>query len=603
MMLNKNEFEVLNVLARSSNISQRSIAQQTGLSLGTVNTTLKVLQYEGLIQNLTSKDSSHSDSKPSQPSITEQGLAALEPYKVDNAIILAAGLSTRFAPISYEKPKGLLQVRGEILIERQIKQLKEAGINDITIVAGYKKEQYFYLEDTLGVSFVINEEYAERNNHSSLMAVRDRLKNTYICSSDIYYEANPFNQYEWKAFYSAQYSKGITEEWCLTTGSCKRIVNVEIGGSNAWYMIGHAYFNKLFSEQFLKILIDEYDRPETRDKLWEQIYIDHIKTFDMILKPYEGEIREFDSLDELKEFDPDFLENVDSEVFTNLENALKCNRSEISDIYPLKQGITNLSCHFAVGGNEYVYRHPGIGTDQLVNRANEAEIQEIVRKLGLDDTFIYEDSEKGWKISRFVADCEPPDVKDSDQLIRMMQLIRRLHDSGYEVDTTFDFYDESCRYEKLLGGRDKIEIPGYISIAERIDLLHQYTSQDETKMCLSHNDFWPMNILKDANGAMSLIDWEYAGMADYANDFGTFVVEAQLDEEDAKRALAAYFQREPTFEELRHNFAHVAFAGWCWYVWSLYKEAQGEMVGKWLHVYYRFGKDYLEKALKLYQDE
>ena len=217
MMLNKNEFEVLNVLARSSNISQRSIAQQTGLSLGTVNTTLKVLQYEGLIQNLTSKDSSHSDSKPSQPSITEQGLAALEPYKVDNAIILAAGLSTRFAPISYEKPKGLLQVRGEILIERQIKQLKEAGINDITIVAGYKKEQYFYLEDTLGVSFVINEEYAERNNHSSLMAVRDRLKNTYICSSDIYYEANPFNQYEWKAFYSAQYSKGITEEWCLTT--------------------------------------------------------------------------------------------------------------------------------------------------------------------------------------------------------------------------------------------------------------------------------------------------------------------------------------------------------------------------------------------------
>lgn len=112
-----------------------------------------------------------------------------------------------------------------------------------------------------------------------------------------------------------------------------------------------------------------------------------------------------------------------------------------------------------------------------------------------------------------------------------------------------------------------------------------------------------MNILKDANGSMSLIDWEYAGMADYANDFGTFVVEAQLNEKDATRALHFYFGREPSLEELRHNFAYVAFAGWCWYVWSLYKESQGDMVGKWLHIYYRFGKDYLEKALKLYQDE
>jgi CTP:phosphocholine cytidylyltransferase-like protein len=47
---------------------------------------------------------------------------------------MAAGTSSRFAPLSYEKPKGLLKVKGEILIERQIRQLQEAGITDITIV-------------------------------------------------------------------------------------------------------------------------------------------------------------------------------------------------------------------------------------------------------------------------------------------------------------------------------------------------------------------------------------------------------------------------------------------------------------------------------------
>lgn len=72
-------------------------------------------------------------------SITGEGLSALEPYKVTNAVVMAAGLSQRFAPLSYERPKGLLKVRGEILIERQIRQLLDAGISDITVVVGYKR--------------------------------------------------------------------------------------------------------------------------------------------------------------------------------------------------------------------------------------------------------------------------------------------------------------------------------------------------------------------------------------------------------------------------------------------------------------------------------
>lgn len=63
-----------------------------------------------------------------------------------NAIILAAGKSQRFAPFTYEKPKGLFKVRGEILINRQIEQLIEAGVNNIYVVVGYMKEKFFYLE-------------------------------------------------------------------------------------------------------------------------------------------------------------------------------------------------------------------------------------------------------------------------------------------------------------------------------------------------------------------------------------------------------------------------------------------------------------------------
>lgn len=109
-----------------------------------------------------------------------------------NAVIMAAGTSTRFAPLSYEKPKGLLEVKGEILIERQIRQLQEAGIKDIIVVTGYKSSQFEYLAEKFGVRTIFNEDYNIYNNTSSIMRVIDLLEDTYICSSDNYFPANVF---------------------------------------------------------------------------------------------------------------------------------------------------------------------------------------------------------------------------------------------------------------------------------------------------------------------------------------------------------------------------------------------------------------------------
>ena len=242
MELTKRNFTVLYEYLKNPYASQREVAERTGLSLGSVNAANKELTNEGLLES---------------DSLTDNGYEALHPYKVENAVILAAGLSSRFAPISYEKPKGLLKVRGEILIERQIRQLQDAGISNITVVVGYKKEYFFYLESKFGVSIVVNNEYASKNNHASLMCVKERLGNTYICSSDDYLLNNPFEAYVWKAFYSAQYAEGATKEWCIQTGAMDRITNVTIGGSDAWYMLGHVYFDKAFSLAFKQILETE----------------------------------------------------------------------------------------------------------------------------------------------------------------------------------------------------------------------------------------------------------------------------------------------------------------------------------------------------------
>ena len=97
-----------------------------------------------------------------------------------NAIILAAGKSNRFAPFTYEKPKGLFCVRGEILIERQIEQLIESGISEIIVVIGYMKEKFFYLEKKYPqVKLIINNTYGKYGNIYSLYVAKKYIKNSY----------------------------------------------------------------------------------------------------------------------------------------------------------------------------------------------------------------------------------------------------------------------------------------------------------------------------------------------------------------------------------------------------------------------------------------
>ncbi|MBO4235314.1 MAG: NTP transferase domain-containing protein [Firmicutes bacterium] len=257
-------------------------------------------------------------------------------YKVDNAIIMAAGKSNRFAPLSYEKPKALIEVRGEVLIERQIKQLKDSGINDIVIVTGYKSEQFDYLARKFGVSLIKNHEYLTRNNNSSINAAKDYLNNSYVCSADNYFTINPFESVVDDSYYATLFAVGKTNEWCVTEDSCGYIDSVNIGGENSWYMLGHTFWNPEFSKKFLEILEEVYDLPETADMLWEKIYMRHLDALKMKARKYkDGEILEFDTLDELRVFDESYINDSRSKILKKIATSLSCDESDITDIKPL----------------------------------------------------------------------------------------------------------------------------------------------------------------------------------------------------------------------------------------------------------------------------
>ena len=300
-----------------------------------------------------------------------------------NAVILAAGKSNRFAPFTYEKPKGLFRVKGDILIERQIEQLKKAGIDEIYIVVGYMKEKFFYLEQKYGVQLVVNNEFGKKGNLYSLYVARQYLMNSYICCADHYFVNNPFvdENSDNRSYRAVSYQTGKFREFGVTCSDADVITDMTVGGKDSLAMVGHAYMNDQFSQTLRKLMESEISDFGVASMFWEEFYAKHMRQLTFYKKEFSpNAILEFDSIDDLRTFDSEFLLNVDSDIITNICATLKCNPNSITDISVINAGLTNVSFAFECNGKKYVYRHPGGTAGNLIDRQAELFAQLAAKK-------------------------------------------------------------------------------------------------------------------------------------------------------------------------------------------------------------------------------
>lgn len=286
-----------------------------------------------------------------------------------NAIIMAAGTSSRFAPLSYEHHKALLTIKGEVLIERQIKQLMAANINDITIVTGYKSEDFQYLAKKYpNITLIDNPDYYRYNNTSTLMKVIDKIDDTYICSADNYFTSNVYDEKRSDAYYSAYYQEGITDEYCAKTDDENNIIECTIGGKDTFILMGHVYFSSEFSKVFVPLLKSEYENnSETRNHLWETFYLKNIDKLKFKMQTYEnGIILEFDSLKDLQDFDHNYYDNCPSKIFDHITKELNTTVREISDIETIKGNQEAIGFTFITKNRKYKYSYDKALTEQAL---------------------------------------------------------------------------------------------------------------------------------------------------------------------------------------------------------------------------------------------
>jgi len=151
------------------------------------------------------------------------------------ALILAAGVSRRLYPHTYDTPKCLLEVGGKPIINYQLEALSELGINDITMIVGYHREMLVESVEKnfpeINFKFIVNHHYFETNTAYSVYVGKEALSDQHLLmNADVVYP---------KELLSKLYHSSFENVLAVDIKSCGREeVKVIDGGQNKISAIG-----------------------------------------------------------------------------------------------------------------------------------------------------------------------------------------------------------------------------------------------------------------------------------------------------------------------------------------------------------------------------
>lgn len=582
--MNKQESDVLRTLFMEPFINQRILAETSGHSLGVVNRSVKSLINAGYLSE---------ELRPTEKANYEYSAKAPK-----NAIILAAGYGMRMVPINLSTPKALLEVNGEPLIERTIKELHEVGVTDITIVVGFMKERFDYLIDEYGVELVTNPNYASKNNISSLALVTDRISNTYIIPSDIWCDKNPFNSHELYSWYMV--SDIVDNESDVRVNRKMELVKVgENVGGNA--MVGIAYL----LEEDAKLIREKIKKAAESGKhdhdFWEIVLYQGDKMVIPARVVHASNVVEINTYEQLRELDGE-SNHLKSDALDVIAQVFEGSPEDVEDIAVLKKGMTNRSFLFSIHGEKYIMRIPGEGTDQLINRAQEAEVFRAIGGHGLCDDPVYINPNNGYKITKFLEGIRVCDSDNVSDLKQCMEKLKAFHNMKLQVHHTFDIFGQIEFYESLWGDQPSM-YKDYHRTKEKVLSLKPFIDSLQKEWCLTHIDAVPDNFLfykpeGEQEELLQLTDWEYSGMQDPHVDIAMFCIYSLYNKEQVDRLIDIYFENKCDQTTRTKIYAYISMCGLLWSNWCEFKRNLGVEFGEYSLRQYRFAKDYYKYAIE-----
>lgn len=181
------------------------------------------------------------------------------------AVIMAAGMGTRFGQMTENIPKGFIPYNGVPMVVRSIQTLIECGINRIIIGTGYKKEKYEALSvEYPQIECIFSPRYAETNSMYTLYNCREAIGNNdfILLESDLVFEKRAITSLLDSQFESAMLITPVTkfqDQYYVEMNSEKELVNCSVDKTQinpSGELVG---IHKL-SSGFYHTLINEYEK-------------------------------------------------------------------------------------------------------------------------------------------------------------------------------------------------------------------------------------------------------------------------------------------------------------------------------------------------------
>ena len=575
--MNVQELDILNAIRKNPKVNQREIANQSGYSLGFVNRVVKELQEEKWLSPT--------------GELSKKAKTFIKENQPQRAIILAAGFGMRMVPINTEIPKGLMEVKGEVLIERMIRHLHEVGITDIQVVVGFMKERYEYLIDEFQVKLVVNSEYQVKNNLYSLSKVKSSLDKTYIIPCDIWSEENPFSDFEPYSWYMVTNEQSI--ESTVRVNRKRELVMID-ETEEGNQMIGLSYVMGEEATLIQEKLQEFSKKPSYDHEFWECTLQDKNKWIIPSKVVNSKQLIEINTYEQLREIDGNSA-NLQTDAISIIQDCFNVEVDEIKNITVLKKGMTNRSFLFECQNQKYIMRIPGEGTDYLINRKEEADVYKALENRQICDDVLYMNPDNGYKITAYLEDATNCDAENWDEVEACMTKLREFHELNLTVDHRFDIFGQINFYESLWNG-EKSYFKDYETTKAAIFELKKWIDTLEKNETLVHIDAVPDNFLFTKDG-IRIIDWEYAGMQDPHVDIAMFCIYSLYSREQVDHLIDLYFKGEVSPVIRTKIYAYIASAGLLWSNWCEYKRSLGIDFGEYSLCQYRYAKEYSKLVL------
>lgn len=233
-------------------------------------------------------------------------------------------------------------------------------------------------------------------------------------------------------------------------------------------------------------------------------------------------------------------------------------------------GLTNRNFRVMVGGESFMLRIAGAGTDEYIDRKAEEVCAYVTARAGVNAEVLFFDASSGVQLTRYIEGAKTMNTalfKDLGAVARAGQAFRKVHDCGDSFSTEFNIFTMMDEYLAMLREKDAWIPDHYEKTQAEAEAVRAALAANPAPLVPCHCDPLAENFL-DTGERMFVIDWEYSGNNDGMWDLGDLSVEAEFDARQDEALLEAYFGGAVPPDKRARMIMYKAMCDLLWTLWG-----------------------------------